>query len=177
MEPLRIGYRSTYEINTFGREILGHLAPVDHLESKRTGVAVEVFRFRDTGETLAFLTETLRALTERERQCNCALLAPNPEVANLYYEGLKKAEIHPLRRITKQEFPFTPGVDVTDISQIKGLEYDYVIVLEATQEYFPDTDEARHYLHIAITRAAHQLWLLATGQVSNLIPKEYVSDK
>lgn len=177
LEPLRIGYRSTYEINTFGREILGHLAPSDPLESKRAGVPVEVFRFRDTGETMAFLTETLRALTERERQCNCALLAPNPEVAKLYFEGLKKAEIHPLRHIVKQEFPFTPGIDVTDISQIKGLEYDYVIVLEATQEFFPETDEARHYLHIATTRAAHQLWLLATGNVSKLIPPDYVSEK
>jgi DNA helicase-2/ATP-dependent DNA helicase PcrA len=30
---------------------------------------------------------------------------------------------------------------------------------------------ARHLLHIGVTRAAHQLWLVSTGEPSSLIPK------
>ena len=29
---------------------------------------------------------------------------------------------------------------------------------------------ARHLLHIGVTRAAHQLWLVSTGEVSPLVP-------
>ena len=36
--------------------------------------------------------------------------------------------------------------------QVKGLEFDYVVILDATGSAYPDTTEARHLLHIAITR-------------------------
>ena len=57
------------------------------------------------------------------------------------------------------------------IAQVKGLEYDYVILLEATHGNYPETDEARHLLHIGSTRAAHQLWLTCSGAPSPLIPR------
>jgi DNA helicase-2/ATP-dependent DNA helicase PcrA len=174
VEPLKIAYRSTHDINYFARKILGPLAPKDSMESKRSGVPVECFTFQETGETVAFLTENLRSLLERERQTSIVLLSPIPAVSLAYYEALKNAEIHPLRLIEDQEFPFTPGIDIADISQIKGLEYDYVIILEATQDYYPDHHEARHLLHIAATRAAHQLWLTITGKPSPLIPQDYL---
>lgn len=80
------------------------------------------------------------------------------------------AEIPHLRRIRAFEFPFKPGVDVTDIRQVKGLEYDYVIVVDVNAGTFADDDESRHLLHIGTTRAAHQLWLLTTAEPSQLIP-------
>ena len=78
-----------------------------------------------------------------------------------------------LRRVARHEFTFAPGVDVTDVLQVKGLEFDYVVILDATQNAYPDTTEARHLLHIAITRCAHQLWLLAAGTPSPLVPRHH----
>ena len=57
-----------------------------------------------------------------------ALLARYPEQADLYYEGLKRAEVPYLRRVRAQEFAFRPGVEVTEIRQVKGLEFDYVVL-------------------------------------------------
>jgi DNA helicase-2/ATP-dependent DNA helicase PcrA len=37
---------------------------------------------------------------------------------------------------------------------------------------YPAEDEARHLLHIAATRAAHQLWILTTSRPSPLIPAD-----
>ena len=76
-----------------------------------------------------------------------------------------------LRRIAEQDFPFRPGVDVTDVRQVKGLEFDYVVLVEATNESYPVEDEARHLLHIASTRAAHQLWVTATGSPAAILPE------
>jgi DNA helicase-2/ATP-dependent DNA helicase PcrA len=63
---------------------------------------------------------------------------------------------------------------VTDVRQVKGLEFDYVVLLDVNEASYPAQDEARHLLHIAVTRAAHQLWLTATGKPSPLLPAELV---
>ena len=56
--------------------------------------------------------------------------------------------------------------------QVKGLEFDYVVLVEVNQSTYPVDDEARHLLHIGATRAAHQLWLLCAGKPSELLPRE-----
>jgi DNA helicase-2/ATP-dependent DNA helicase PcrA len=77
-----------------------------------------------------------------------------------------------LRRVRDQEFAFRPGVEVTEIRQVKGLEFDYVVVCETNANVFGLDDESRHLLHIAATRAAHQLWLLVTSTPSPLLPAQ-----
>jgi DNA helicase II / ATP-dependent DNA helicase PcrA len=44
-----------------------------------------------------------------------------------------------------------------------------------TESAYPEEDEARHLLHIGITRAAHQLWLLSSGRPSRLLPETLLS--
>ena len=60
---------------------------------------------------------------------------------------------------------------MTDVRQVKGLEFDYVVLLDVDAGSYPDTDTARHLLHIGATRAAHQMWLLSMGKPSPLLPK------
>ena len=80
------------------------------------------------------------------------------------------AEVPNLRRIRSYDFAFRAGVEVTEIRQVKGLEYDYVVLADVNESSFPDDDEARHLLHIGATRAAHQLWVVTTGKPSPLVP-------
>ena len=71
----------------------------------------------------------------------------------------------------RDEFSFQPGVDITDVTQVKGLEFDYVIMVEVNAQSYPDVHWARHLLHIGVTRAAHQLWLVSTTEPSVLVPQ------
>jgi len=107
-----------------------------------------------------------------EPNCTVCVISRYVEQADIYYDGLKKGEVPFLRRIAYQDFPFRAGVDVTDIRQVKGLEFDYVILLDVTESSFPEDDESRHLLHIAATRAAHQLWVIVPGKPSRLLPEE-----
>jgi DNA helicase-2/ATP-dependent DNA helicase PcrA len=75
-----------------------------------------------------------------------------------------------LRRIYGKEFSFLPGIDVVDVAQIKGLEYDYVILAEVNSNTYSEAKEARHLLHIAATRAVHQLWVTSVSEPSPLLP-------
>ena len=86
--------------------------------------------------------------------------------------GLRRAEIPSLRRIRAQEFAFRPGVDVSEIRQAKGLEFDYVVLVDVNANTFGIDDESRHLFHIGATRAAHQLWLIVTGTPSRLLPSD-----
>jgi DNA helicase-2/ATP-dependent DNA helicase PcrA len=172
IEPLQVSYRSTAEIIEFARGVLGHLAPAESPKATREGAPVELFRFADSGEAVGFLAEALKELIEGEPRASVAVIARHPEQADLFYQGLARAEVPKLRRIAHQDFPFKPGIDVTDVRQVKGLEFDYVVLLEVTHATYAADDEARHLLHIGATRAAHQLWVLSSGPPSSLLPEE-----
>jgi len=171
VEPLKLSYRSTYEIIEFAHQALGPLAPAEMGRATRAGAPVELFRFAHSGDAVGFLSEALRDLARAEPKASIALIARYPEQADVYFQGLVNAEVPNVRRVADQDFPFKPGVDVTDVKQVKGLEFDYVLIVEVNTATFPESDEARHLLHIAATRAAHQLWLSCSGEPSRLIPE------
>lgn len=172
IEPLRVSYRSTAEIMGFANGVLGSLAPPQPAQAPRHGVPVELFSFAHTGEAVGFLAEALRALIQSEPLASVALITRTPEQAIEYARGLQNAEVPHVRLIAEQDFPFRPGIDVSDVRQVKGLEFDYVVLAEVTAGSYPDTEEARHLLHIAATRAAHQLWITTSDRPSPLLPKE-----
>ena len=171
LPSLAVSYRSTRQVMELARHVLGELVDDMPVRDARDGAPVELMNFDETGQAVAFLGDALKSLRSRERRCSVALVARTDAVADLYYGALRRAEVPDLRRVHQQEFDFSPGIDVTDVYQIKGLEYDYVVLLEPTAKHYPDTIEARHLLHVAATRAAHQLWLITSARPSPLLPE------
>jgi DNA helicase-2/ATP-dependent DNA helicase PcrA len=171
VEPLKIGYRSTLEVLQFAREVLGPLADPEPPLATRSGAPVEFHGFQDPGAAVAFLGKALRDLMAEEPQSSVAVVARDTTRAALYHDGLQRAEVPRLKLVADQDFTFRPGVEVTDIRQVKGLEWDYVILVDVNRTWYPMDDESRHLLHIGATRAAHQLWVLSTGTASRLVPE------
>ncbi|MFH1464191.1 MAG: AAA family ATPase [Pseudomonadota bacterium] len=164
VDTLRVAYRSTHPIASLGRAVLG--SDVQGEAPPRTvrdGPPVELFRFTDHGACVAFLADALRGLAQAEPLASVALIAPEAGLARLYHQGLTRADVPGLRLVLEQEFTFTAGIDVTLAQDVKGLEFDYVVVLEASANHYPDTELGRRQLHVGITRAIHQLWLCAVG--------------
>lgn len=172
VSPLMVGYRSTGEIMDFSRAVLGDLAVERPWNSTRGGPPVVLLRFNDPGQAVATLHEALAELQLAAPGAYTALIARYPAQADLYYKGLERAGLHRLRRVSEQNFTFQPGVEVTDISQVKGLEFDYVIMLDVDRFSYPDDTASRHLLHIGASRAAHQLWLVTCKPPSRLLPPE-----
>lgn len=172
LSTLEVSYRSTTPIVNFAHHLLAEEDSAPPPRATREGPPVELFRFTEHGACIAFLAEELARLVRTEPLANLAVIAPNPELARLYYEGLCAAEVPELRLVEDEVFAFAPGVDVVDISQVKGLEFDYVVVVEATAQDYPDTPYHRRRLHVASTRAVHQLWLTAVGTPSPILPRQ-----
>jgi DNA helicase-2/ATP-dependent DNA helicase PcrA len=169
---LRLGYRSTEQIMILARHLAGQTIRAGELTPTRSGAAVELHRFVDQGEAVAMLAEALRSLNLREPLASVALIARYPELARAYAQALTAAEVPNVHLVANQEFSFKAGIEVTDVTQVKGLEFDYVILLDVTGANYPDTLESRHLLYIAATRAAHQLWLVSIGPPSSMLPAE-----
>jgi DNA helicase-2/ATP-dependent DNA helicase PcrA len=121
------------------------------------------------------LSDALRALLRAEPNAAVALIARTPERADLYCQGLARTDLPRLRRVAEQNFSFQPGIEVTDISQVKGLEYDYVVLLDVDDATYPDDTASRYLLHVGATRAAHQLWLVTCRAPSPLLPAHLVT--
>ena len=176
IQPLKITYRSTRQIMELSRHILGPLHQEESAVVARDGATVGFFRFSEVGEAVAFLADALRSLMQREPSASVALIARYPQQADVYFDALRIAEVPRLRRVNRQNFAFAPGIEVTDVRQVKGLEFDYVVILDPTVQNYPEVVESRHLMHIAATRAAHQLWLVCAGRPSKLIPEELAAD-
>jgi DNA helicase-2/ATP-dependent DNA helicase PcrA len=175
IEPLKVSYRSTAEITSFARKVLGPLAHDAEPIATRHGPPVELFSFASTGEAVAFLADTLRDLARDEPYANVALVARFPQQAEVYFDGLLRAEVPRVRRVAAQDFTWEAGVDVTDVRQTKGLEFDEVILLDTTATSYPaSSPHARHALYVASTRAAHQLWCVASEAPSSLVTASLV---
>jgi DNA helicase-2/ATP-dependent DNA helicase PcrA len=154
----------------FARSVLGELAEDEDAPiATRSGPAVELFRFTDRGACVAFLADALRQLALAEPLASVAVLTPSREASETYARGLAASDVPRLRRVEQQDFTFTPGVEVTEVDQAKGLEFDYVVVVDVSAEQYPDRPEARRRLHVAATRAVHQLWLTCVGTPSSLV--------
>jgi DNA helicase-2/ATP-dependent DNA helicase PcrA len=170
IETLRISYRSSDEIVRFATSVLGDLREDDEAPiTTRSGPPVELFSFGDRGACVAFLGDVLHALYQTERLASVALLSPSPEISAAYYEALRRADLPGLRRVTDQEFTFKAGIEVTEVAQVKGLEFDYVVLLEVDAHHYPDTPAARRLLHVGATRAIHQLWVTSANRPSPLV--------
>jgi len=98
-----------------------------------------------------------------------AVLAADAASARALHEVLERSL--PARLVLDGDFAFAPGVEVTEVAQVKGLEFDYVIVPDANARTYPEGGEHRRRMHVALTRAVHQAWIVSPGVLSPIFPK------
>ncbi len=170
VETLQVSYRSSEEITHFALTLLGDLREDDApVQTTRSGPPVELFQFTEHGAAIAALAEALITLAAEEPLASVALLTPPGDLGDLYWKGLAQCDVPRLHRVQRQDFRFAPGIEITEIDQVKGLEFDYVILLDTSAEHYPDDARSRRLLHVGATRAVHQLWLASIGPPSPVV--------
>jgi ATP-dependent DNA helicase UvrD/PcrA len=164
---LHTSYRCPQSVADLARRLLGPLAPEEPVHAAREGAPIGAFRLPTESQAHLFLAGTLRDLLDREPHASAAVIAASAEAARRFHALI--AELPQARLVLNGEFSFDPGIDVTDVDDVKGLEFDYVVVPDATAAAYPVTNEARRRLHVAVTRASHQLWIVAGGPPTRLV--------
>jgi DNA helicase-2/ATP-dependent DNA helicase PcrA len=165
---LATSYRSPRPIVELAHAILGPEAPEEMPRAVKEGPPVPRTVVADEGQAAAILCRSLRRLRDRDPGASIAVITRDAPTARALTEVLSRGL--PVRLVTGGDFSFGPGVEVTEVAEVKGLEFDHVIVPDATARVYPDTAESRRTLHVAVTRASYGLWLLSPGTPSPILP-------
>ncbi len=100
------------------------------------------------------------ALFERDPRTSVLVICRRPMTARRIVDGLR--EHVPARVVFDGRF-MPRGIQVSLPSEVKGLEVDYVVVADASASEWPDTEEARRAMYVAITRARQQAIVACIG--------------
>ncbi|MDY0003303.1 MAG: AAA family ATPase [Polyangia bacterium] len=122
------------------------------------------------GHRAALLVEVLRELHDREPWAQTAVICRERETARECHSALSSAL--DARLVLDGTFSFEPGVDVTTVSEVKGLEFDYVVLPDLSSDAYPATPDSARQLYVALTRTSAQAWLLHLGAPSRLLPRD-----
>lgn len=156
LDALAVGHRSTRPIMVLAIAALGQGGGADPaVIAARDGEAVEWIEGSDAPAVIAGV---LRAFRAARPNALVAVLAKGKNTADQWASRLTAAGVADVRRAARADFSFQPGVVVSNVHQVKGLEFDGVVLIEPADFGPPD----RQLLHVAITRAADRLWVIAS---------------
>ena len=156
---LKKSYRSTYEIMTFAKCILG----TDSLEPvERRGEPPAFYACADEADHLDRLKTAVRHFIEGRSSSLGIITKTNAGASAVFNLLTKEFEVHLL---TPESTSFQNGITVTSVRMSKGLEFDEVILPDADSKTYK-TEHDRNLLYIACTRAMHRLTLLYTQEIS-----------
>lgn len=159
---LQVSYRCPADVTALARRVLDPATPRADPEPSVTRA-----RLRHGLHATTWIIEALRRLRSDDPSASVAIItrfAPSARVlARVLDYGL------PVRLALEGDFEFRAGISVTCVAEVKGLEFDVVVLPDADALTYSPTPEARRALYVAVTRATHRLALAAPGAWSELL--------
>jgi DNA helicase-2/ATP-dependent DNA helicase PcrA len=173
LEVVRQSYRSTREIIEYANAMLARSgAPADRLAQPlaRSGETINPSK----RTTLFGLAETIctQVRAEQERGHHsiaviCKTVAACRALAQaLQTAGLKEAGY---QLILDRDAEYKGGTVVIPVYLTKGLEFDTVILADADEATYPPDPLSVRLLYVALTRAAHALYVYHIGERTPLL--------
>lgn len=165
---LRKSYRNTVEISEFATDILRHgtfpIYPVEPII--RHGDKVNCTGCKSSEELDRKVLERIEEFKAKEYE-TIAVICKDSKQAEEAYEFLKdKTEV---KLFSDSDAEFTNGTFVLPIEYSKGLEFDSVIIYDASAEAYPKEDAYAKLLYVAATRALHELAVFYYGELTGLV--------
>ena len=175
VQPARRSYRSNIHITRFNNRILRtfdeNIDPPIAFE--RDGHRVEYSRHRNTDDMYKRVTEDLTRIRSLDglEDAIIAILARDTQNLNRFQIFCEDAGVEGITLIGQERYINSPTV-LARIPDVKGLEYDAVIVM-GVNDSFSDTTFNKKLLYIATTRAKHYLGIHWSGQQSPILKPIY----
>jgi len=170
---LTTNYRSTKPIADLGTYVLGDLAKFVP-EAKKEGKSVAYDAFAGYGQAMVALSDVVKNIIDSEPDASLAIICRSDSNAKNIFSTIE--HLDEAKLVLDGSFDFQPGVDVTTVEQVKGLEFDYVVIPDADSHVYKDDPYSRRLMHVSVTRAVYQLWVFSTATPSIII-RHYDFDK
>lgn len=156
---LGISYRSTRPIMELAGKVSGK--PVG--EVKSDGPEPRFHAHISEQTALERLRASLQALARQEPNSLTAVVCRYKKESEMVFRAIRG--VPGARTILS----FKPGIVVTNVHQIKGLEFSNVILWNPTGRSYPQTRIGRNLLYVAITRASKRLAVFHHEPLSALL--------
>jgi len=173
---LRKSYRNTVEIANFATDILYHgsfqVYPVEPII--RHGKEVRVTSCASYDELIKETEETVKRWLAEGQETIAIVCADMEEAARVSESLTGRIELLP-NVVERMEFGV--GVMVLSLEYTKGLEFDSVLLFDASDVRYPAQDGYVKRLYVAVTRALHELVVLHQGNLTRLIAEPVPKEK
>ena len=159
---LDISYRCPARVVELARQILGLKKETLSFDDMLKTCASEPDLQR---EVVSFCEQHSGARSKH----SMAIIARSVESARAIAQWLAPKTSKPLNLVIDARAAFSKGINVTSVQQVRGLEFDHVLVPDGDAGCYGDDPLSRRTLYVAVTRAKKSVRLFALGNVSPLI--------
>lgn len=137
----------------------------------RAGQAPRLLRPLDAASAVDAIAEEVFAVLADDPRAHIALVTRRRGEVGPLVTALSAAldGLCAVREGHNKDFTFAPGLTVTNYRQVKGLEFDAVIVHEPTEAAYPATEQGRRDLYTVLTRARDRLVLVSVEPPTRLL--------
>ncbi|GAA4719919.1 RNA polymerase recycling motor HelD [Brevibacillus fulvus] len=174
IEMLRLSrsYRSTRPIVEFTKGLIPGGEAIEPFN--RDGNKPTLISCRNQSDLIQKICQLITRLQTEPYQ-TIAVICKTADESKLAYEALR--EQLPVQLVEKNATTFKPGVLIIPSYLAKGIEFDVVILFNASAEQYGD-EMVRKLFYTACTRAMHELYLCYRGELSPFVkalpPDTYV---
>ncbi len=159
-------YRSSYEITQFAQSIS---PSADLVAIERHGPKPRVLACRDESQEHDLVVQMISHFRKQDFQ-TMAIICKTQEGAHRLFKSIRKKG-EDAHLLTARSTAFESGVVVCSVHLAKGLEFDRVLVPDASEKSYQSALD-RNLLYVACTRAMHDLVLTHTGARTPFIGDE-----
>lgn len=169
---LKIAYRSTYQIYELAEYVRDPNLPDDDLHMlPKFGPEPYLTLCSSLADAALETEKWIHKVFHVGKNGTAAVICKTRTEARSLFDALLKLGCRGIRYGDAKYFEFTPGITITDVHQVKGLEFHNVLVFNPSEKnYSSHSPHDRNLLYVAITRAEHQLGMLCFDPPSALIP-------
>jgi len=153
---LGVNYRCPPKVVRVAKRLIASSA-VNARADEANGSDAPFLEFINEAHLAAWVIEEVREIQRRDRRASVAVICRGQATA----KRLTRLARHALdaRLVLDGVFAHEAGVNITTVEHVKGLEFDYVIVPDASKTNYPNQPSSRRALYVAVTRSRHELAL------------------
>ncbi|MDB0438847.1 helicase [Clostridioides difficile] len=157
-------YRSTMEITRFSRKLLTEAINDEYVE--RHGDEPKIIGFTDKNQLNKKLIEDIKHYKQKNYK-SIGIITKTVRETREVYEFLKENDVD-VQCLTKDDDEYINGVLIMPSYLSKGLEFDVVVLYNASNKNYNNEDE-RLLLYTCCTRALHILNIYYLDEVTSLL--------
>ncbi len=159
-------YRTTLEIAQTANLVLNEYNSYEADSINRNGSEIEVTE-NDSKTYNVSLINQIKKLLDKG-YTSIAIICKDDKETDAVYKKLIKQGVN-ISRIKEQDNEFNGGLCIMPSFLSKGLEFDAVIIYNANNINYTDSDIDLKLLYVSITRALHELFINYEGELTKVL--------